>query len=256
MTACVREQLITSACATRAAGSAVPEPAAPALPAASTRGFEHFQPRLLHGRRAPGSRNPLCELSCEDSDKLGQQYSIFNVPPGDTPPNRGSRASHIVRCASEPWSEPGTSASPQSRAHVDCPVLFSLFFLQYLAFSSPPRVQQQNDLQTCDTRRSTRFNHAPCRPQRLLSFTLHFSSSSRLALSNSNCRHLDTTARQLYTPTFSHSSLPFMHLRLLYLITIAGIPEVAVTIQTRTSRQGSPHVYKPTLLLVEEAIVL
>jgi hypothetical protein len=33
-----------------------------------------------------------------------------------------------------------------------------------------------------------------------------------------------------------------MHLHLLYSVTIAGTPEVAVTIQTSTSQRGSPHV--------------
>jgi hypothetical protein len=47
-----------------------------------------------------------------------------------------------------------------------------------------------------------------------------------------------------------------MHLHLLYSITLAGTPEVTVTIQHRTSRQGSVHVYKIALLLVEEGIDL
>jgi hypothetical protein len=43
-----------------------------------------------------------------------------------------------------------------------------------------------------------------------------------------------------------------MHSHLLYSITIAGTPKVAVTIQHRASGQGSMHVYKIALLLVEE----
>jgi hypothetical protein len=52
----------------------------------------------------------------------------------------------------------------------------------------------------------------------------------------------------------SHFSTSFMHLHLLYSITITGTPETAVTIQHRTSRQGSTHVYKIALLLFEKGI--
>ena len=34
------------------------------------------------------------------------------------------------------------------------------------------------------------------------------------------------------------------------------LPHLSATIQTSTSQQGSPHVYKPALLLIEEGIVL
>ena len=46
---------------------------------------------------------------------------------------------------------------PQSRAHIE--VLF--FSYLRLAFSSLPCIQLQKDLQACDTRLSTRPNHAP-----------------------------------------------------------------------------------------------
>ena len=58
--------------------------------------------------------------------------------------------------------------------------------------------------------------------------------------------------RQPYVPFHLILAFPLCT----HLFTITGTPEVAVTIQTRTSRHGSLHVYKPALLLVEEGIVL
>jgi hypothetical protein len=49
-----------------------------------------------------------------------------------------------------------------------------------------------------------------------------------------------------------HLFLAFPLCTYTYPIQSPGTPEVAVTIQTSTSRRGSPHVYKTVLLLVEE----
>ena len=48
-----------------------------------------------------------------------------------------------------------------------------------------------------------------------------------------------------------------MRIHLLYLIAIVSTLEVAVTIlyKHRACRQGSAHVYKTTLLLVEEGLI-
>jgi hypothetical protein len=49
-----------------------------------------------------------------------------------------------------------------------------------------------------------------------------------------------------------HLFLAFPLCTYTYPIQSPGTPEVTVTIQTSTSRRGSPHVYKTVLLLVEE----
>ena len=58
--------------------------------------------------------------------------------------------------------------------------------------------------------------------------------------------------RQPYAPFSPYFSSPFVHSFIYH----HRHPKVAVTIQTRTSRHGSLHVYKPALLLLEEGIVL
>ena len=114
---------------------------------------------------------------------------------------------------------------PRSRDLLKFPRFF-LFLSRIL--TPPPRVQQQNDLQACKhkTIYASQLHFFP--PSLPPFFILPFFSSSRLTLSN---KHLLTQRR--------HHEV-----------------EVSVTIQTRTSRHGSLHVYKPALLLVEEGIVL
>jgi hypothetical protein len=95
-------------------------------------------------------------------------------------------------------------------------------------------------------------NHSPFRSHCLIP-SLFFSLIPLVSLSRTTLAdHLDTTTWQPYALFYILFSFPFMHLHLLYSVTIAGTPEVAVTIQTSTSRRGSPHVYKTVLLRVED----